>query len=107
MHSVLFRAAFTSLIVFWFHQVFKIEVLTSGRQHTVEKRYSEFHALHKMVSFFSFIQTCTSVILFLLSVPAVHFGGFPVKTPAYVCRVQVLTKFKSTTVVFVALAFEH
>ncbi|KAK3549954.1 hypothetical protein QTP86_016854 [Hemibagrus guttatus] len=29
--------------------VFKIEVLTSGRQHTVEKRYSEFHALHKML----------------------------------------------------------
>ncbi|KPP65185.1 sorting nexin-24-like [Scleropages formosus] len=30
--------------------VFKIEVLMSGRQHTVEKRYSEFHALHKNVS---------------------------------------------------------
>lgn len=24
----------------------------NGRQHTVEKRYSEFHALHKMVSFY-------------------------------------------------------
>ncbi|KAF5899957.1 protein-lysine 6-oxidase-like, partial [Clarias magur] len=31
------------------YTVFKIEVLTSGRQHTVEKRYSEFHALHKML----------------------------------------------------------
>uniref|UniRef100_A0A3B3QM13 Sorting nexin 24 n=1 Tax=Paramormyrops kingsleyae TaxID=1676925 RepID=A0A3B3QM13_9TELE len=29
------------------YTVFKIEVLMSGRQHTVEKRYSEFHALHK------------------------------------------------------------
>ncbi|XP_028848096.1 sorting nexin-24 [Denticeps clupeoides] len=31
------------------YTVFKIEVLMSGRQHTVEKRYSEFHALHKML----------------------------------------------------------
>ncbi|KAM9306712.1 sorting nexin-24 [Pholidichthys leucotaenia] len=29
--------------------VFKIDVLMNGRQHTVEKRYSEFHALHKML----------------------------------------------------------
>ncbi|XP_046761261.1 sorting nexin-24 isoform X6 [Gallus gallus] len=28
-------------------KVFKIEVLMSGRKHFVEKRYSEFHALHK------------------------------------------------------------
>ncbi|OXB62424.1 hypothetical protein ASZ78_014025 [Callipepla squamata] len=28
-------------------EVFKIEVLMSGRKHFVEKRYSEFHALHK------------------------------------------------------------
>ncbi|XP_048449558.1 sorting nexin-24 [Rhincodon typus] len=28
-------------------EVFKIEVLMSGRKHIVEKRYSEFHALHK------------------------------------------------------------
>ncbi|XP_041499312.1 sorting nexin-24 isoform X1 [Microtus oregoni] len=28
-------------------QVFKIEVLMNGRKHFVEKRYSEFHALHK------------------------------------------------------------
>ncbi|CAL9683476.1 unnamed protein product [Knipowitschia caucasica] len=27
--------------------VFKIEVLINGRQHTIEKRYSEFHTLHK------------------------------------------------------------
>ncbi|XP_076145139.1 sorting nexin-24 isoform X2 [Alosa pseudoharengus] len=27
--------------------VFKIEVLMCGRQHTIEKRYSEFHTLHK------------------------------------------------------------
>lgn len=35
-------------------QVFKIEVLMSGRKHFVEKRYSEFHALHKkvVISFF-------------------------------------------------------
>ncbi|XP_056322869.1 sorting nexin-24 isoform X2 [Danio aesculapii] len=32
------------------YTVFKIEVLMCGRQHTVEKRYSEFHALHKMSS---------------------------------------------------------
>ncbi|XP_008564738.1 PREDICTED: sorting nexin-24 [Galeopterus variegatus] len=30
-------------------QVFKIEVLMNGRKHFVEKRYSEFHALHKKV----------------------------------------------------------
>ncbi|XP_048383226.1 sorting nexin-24-like isoform X1 [Stegostoma tigrinum] len=29
------------------YTVFKIEVLMSGRKHIVEKRYSEFHALHK------------------------------------------------------------
>nr|XP_048275157.1 sorting nexin-24 isoform X1 [Myodes glareolus] len=28
-------------------EVFKIEVLMNGRKHFVEKRYSEFHALHK------------------------------------------------------------
>ncbi|KAM4719793.1 sorting nexin-24 isoform 2-T2 [Anableps anableps] len=28
--------------------VFKIDVLVNGRLHSVEKRYSEFHALHKM-----------------------------------------------------------
>uniref|UniRef100_A0AAY5KF57 PX domain-containing protein n=1 Tax=Esox lucius TaxID=8010 RepID=A0AAY5KF57_ESOLU len=31
------------------YTVFKIEVLMNGRQHTVEKRYSEFHNLHKML----------------------------------------------------------
>ncbi|XP_026075289.1 sorting nexin-24-like isoform X2 [Carassius auratus] len=31
------------------YTVFKIEVLMCGRQHTVEKRYSEFYALHKML----------------------------------------------------------
>lgn len=30
-------------------QVFRIDVLMNGRQHTVEKRYSEFHTLHKLV----------------------------------------------------------
>uniref|UniRef100_A0A7M4EC73 Sorting nexin 22 n=1 Tax=Crocodylus porosus TaxID=8502 RepID=A0A7M4EC73_CROPO len=29
--------------------VFKVEVLYNGRKHTVEKRYSEFHALHKRI----------------------------------------------------------
>lgn len=29
--------------------VFKIDVLVNGRLHSVEKRYSEFHALHKML----------------------------------------------------------
>ncbi|XP_072272136.1 sorting nexin-24 [Pyxicephalus adspersus] len=29
------------------YTVFKIEVLVNGRKHFVEKRYSEFHALHK------------------------------------------------------------
>ncbi|NXJ81250.1 SNX24 protein, partial [Trogon melanurus] len=36
-------------------QVFKIEVLMSGRKHFVEKRYSEFHALHKKLK--KFIRT--------------------------------------------------
>ncbi|KAK2513445.1 hypothetical protein Q9233_015551 [Columba guinea] len=31
------------------YTVFKIEVLMSGRKHFVEKRYSEFHALHKKI----------------------------------------------------------
>ncbi|XP_076020336.1 sorting nexin-24 isoform X2 [Genypterus blacodes] len=31
------------------YTVFKIDVLMNGRQHNVEKRYSEFHALHKML----------------------------------------------------------
>lgn len=30
-------------------QVFRVEVLCSGRRHTVPRRYSEFHALHKRV----------------------------------------------------------
>ncbi|XP_076707043.1 sorting nexin-22 isoform X3 [Callospermophilus lateralis] len=29
------------------HMVFRVEVLCSGRRHTVPRRYSEFHALHK------------------------------------------------------------
>ncbi|KAJ0057322.1 hypothetical protein NL108_002280, partial [Boleophthalmus pectinirostris] len=29
--------------------VFKIEVIINGRQHTIEKRYSEFHTLHKLL----------------------------------------------------------
>ncbi|NXM71679.1 SNX24 protein, partial [Serilophus lunatus] len=41
-------------IIFNF-QVFKIEVLMSGRKHFVEKRYSEFHALHKKLK--KFIRT--------------------------------------------------
>ncbi|XP_008939143.1 PREDICTED: sorting nexin-24 [Merops nubicus] len=35
--------------------VFKIEVLMNGRKHFVEKRYSEFHALHKKLK--KFIRT--------------------------------------------------
>ncbi|XP_030367319.1 sorting nexin-24 isoform X2 [Strigops habroptila] len=38
-----------------FFPVFKIEVLMSGRKHFVEKRYSEFHALHKKLK--KFIRT--------------------------------------------------
>ncbi|MBN3285774.1 SNX24 protein, partial [Polyodon spathula] len=34
------------------YTVFKIEVLTSGRQHSIEKRYSEFHSLHKKLKKF-------------------------------------------------------
>ncbi|XP_021562206.1 sorting nexin-24 [Carlito syrichta] len=34
----------SAFLVQW---VFKIEVLMNGRKHFVEKRYSEFHALHK------------------------------------------------------------
>uniref|UniRef100_A0A674K6P4 Sorting nexin 24 n=1 Tax=Terrapene triunguis TaxID=2587831 RepID=A0A674K6P4_9SAUR len=34
------------------YTVFKIEVLMSGRKHFVEKRYSEFHALHKKLKRF-------------------------------------------------------
>lgn len=29
--------------------VFKVEVLCNGRKHAIEKRYSEFHALHKRI----------------------------------------------------------
>ncbi|OPJ82197.1 sorting nexin-24 isoform A [Patagioenas fasciata monilis] len=39
----------------WLCRVFKIEVLMSGRKHFVEKRYSEFHALHKKLK--KFIRT--------------------------------------------------
>ncbi|XP_059570848.1 sorting nexin-22 isoform X2 [Alligator mississippiensis] len=31
------------------HTVFKVEVLYNGRKHAIEKRYSEFHALHKRI----------------------------------------------------------
>ncbi|KAM4829794.1 sorting nexin-22 isoform 1-T1 [Thomomys bottae] len=31
------------------HMVFRVEVLCSGRRHTVPRRYSEFHALHKRI----------------------------------------------------------
>ncbi|XP_011751415.1 sorting nexin-22 isoform X5 [Macaca nemestrina] len=31
------------------HMVFQVEVLCSGRRHTVPRRYSEFHALHKRI----------------------------------------------------------
>ncbi|MEE6459762.1 hypothetical protein FKM82_000730 [Ascaphus truei] len=34
------------------YTVFKIEVLMNGRKHFVEKRYSEFHALHKKTVIF-------------------------------------------------------
>ncbi|XP_048359210.1 sorting nexin-24 [Sphaerodactylus townsendi] len=37
------------------YTVFKIEVLMNGRKHFVEKRYSEFHALHKKLK--KFIRT--------------------------------------------------
>uniref|UniRef100_A0A8C5T0I9 Sorting nexin 22 n=1 Tax=Laticauda laticaudata TaxID=8630 RepID=A0A8C5T0I9_LATLA len=31
------------------HTVFKVEILCNGRKHCVEKRYSEFYALHKRI----------------------------------------------------------
>ncbi|XP_015274203.1 PREDICTED: sorting nexin-22 [Gekko japonicus] len=31
------------------HTVFKVDVFCNGRKHTLEKRYSEFHALHKRI----------------------------------------------------------
>uniref|UniRef100_A0A4W5P6X2 Sorting nexin 24 n=1 Tax=Hucho hucho TaxID=62062 RepID=A0A4W5P6X2_9TELE len=31
------------------YTVFKVDVLMNGRQHTVKKRYSEFHNLHKIL----------------------------------------------------------
>ncbi|XP_036747999.2 sorting nexin-22 isoform X1 [Manis pentadactyla] len=31
------------------HMVFRVEVLCCGRRHTVPRRYSEFHALHKRI----------------------------------------------------------
>ncbi|XP_067412126.1 sorting nexin-22 isoform X3 [Emydura macquarii macquarii] len=31
------------------HTVFTVKVLCNGRKHTIEKRYSEFHALHKKI----------------------------------------------------------
>lgn len=50
----LFEQITSLLKLFIVFQVFKIEVLMSGRKHFVEKRYSEFHAFHKkvIISFF-------------------------------------------------------
>ncbi|XP_060115759.1 sorting nexin-22 isoform X2 [Heteronotia binoei] len=31
------------------HTVFKVDVFCNGRKHTLEKRYSEFHTLHKRI----------------------------------------------------------
>ncbi|NP_001085819.1 sorting nexin 22 L homeolog [Xenopus laevis] len=31
------------------HTVFRVDVLFNGRRHTLERRYSEFHALHKLL----------------------------------------------------------
>uniref|UniRef100_A0A8D0HJY8 Sorting nexin 22 n=1 Tax=Sphenodon punctatus TaxID=8508 RepID=A0A8D0HJY8_SPHPU len=31
------------------HMVFTVEVLCNGRKHTIRKRYSEFHSLHKKI----------------------------------------------------------
>ncbi|KAM9070578.1 sorting nexin-22 isoform X1 [Sarcophilus harrisii] len=31
------------------HMVFRVEVLCNGRRHTIHRRYSEFHALHKQI----------------------------------------------------------
>uniref|UniRef100_F7BE20 Sorting nexin 22 n=1 Tax=Monodelphis domestica TaxID=13616 RepID=F7BE20_MONDO len=31
------------------HMVFRVEVLCNGRKHTIYRRYSEFHALHKQI----------------------------------------------------------
>ncbi|KAG8144983.1 putative Sorting nexin-22-like protein [Naja naja] len=31
------------------HTVFKVEIVCNGRKHCVEKRYSEFYALHKRI----------------------------------------------------------
>ncbi|XP_056428612.1 sorting nexin-22 isoform X3 [Hyla sarda] len=31
------------------HQVFKLDVLCNGRRHTLDRRYSEFHTLHKLL----------------------------------------------------------
>ncbi|NXM43755.1 SNX24 protein, partial [Gymnorhina tibicen] len=45
----------TLFFIIYNFQVFKIEVLMSGRKHFVEKRYSEFHALHKKLK--KFIRT--------------------------------------------------
>ncbi|NWT24164.1 SNX24 protein, partial [Cardinalis cardinalis] len=45
----------TLFFIIYDFQVFKIEVLVSGRKHFVEKRYSEFHALHKKLK--KFIRT--------------------------------------------------
>ncbi|NXH52592.1 SNX24 protein, partial [Rhabdornis inornatus] len=45
----------TLFFIIYHFQVFKIEVLMNGRKHFVEKRYSEFHALHKKLK--KFIRT--------------------------------------------------
>uniref|UniRef100_A0A2K5NJ44 Sorting nexin 24 n=1 Tax=Cercocebus atys TaxID=9531 RepID=A0A2K5NJ44_CERAT len=42
-----FRTKMESYEILVLEIVFKIEVLMNGRKHFVEKRYSEFHALHK------------------------------------------------------------
>lgn len=53
-HRTVYASNINLLLIIYNFQVFKIEVLMNGRKHFVEKRYSEFHALHKkvMISFF-------------------------------------------------------
>lgn len=58
--------------------MFKIEVLMNGRKHFVEKRYSEFHALHKKVTSpppHPFLYKADGVTLSLLSVVPKSFNS--------------------------------
>lgn len=59
-------------------QVFRVEVLCRGRRHVVQRRYSEFHALHKRVR--------------LRPPPTTHPGPAPARPPGGLCHPHYLPR---------------